>query len=152
RPLKGPGFAAGRVAFVNSTGALESVSGSTADCVRVDGSAGACGGGSASFVDGESPTGIVGGANTQFSVPATPDPPASLTVYRNGLLQKTGQDYSLSTQTLTFVSAAAPQPGDTLLAFYRVSADAVTPSQFPSPQVLCGGTGTATSGSVLTTI
>jgi hypothetical protein len=152
RPLKGPGYAAGRVAFVNGSGALESVAGSIADCVHVDGSAGPCGGGSASFVDGESPVGIVDGANTQFALSAVPDPPASLSAYRNGLLQKAGQDYTLSGQTLTFASAAAPQPGDTLLMFYRVTADEVTTSQFPSPQVLCSGTGTATSGSVLASI
>ena len=43
RPLKGPGYAAGRVALVNPLGSLESVSGSPADCVRVDGSSGPCG-------------------------------------------------------------------------------------------------------------
>ena len=44
RPLKGPGYAAGRLAFVNSTGAMETVTGTPTDCVRVDGSSGPCGG------------------------------------------------------------------------------------------------------------
>lgn len=152
RPLKGPGFAAGRVAFVNATGAIESVAGSTADCVRVDGSAGPCGGGSVSFVDGETLVGIADGSNTQFTLSALPDPPASLTVFRNGVLQKTGQDYTVNAQALTFVFTSVPQAGDTLLAFYRVLADEVTPTQFPSPQVLCSGTGAATNGASLVSI
>ena len=40
RPLKGPGYAAGRVAYVNPTGAIETVTGTPTDCVRVDGSSG----------------------------------------------------------------------------------------------------------------
>ncbi len=36
RPLKGPAYAGGRVAWVNPTGALETVTGSPSDCVRVE--------------------------------------------------------------------------------------------------------------------
>src|ERR1035437_5271 len=43
RPLKGAGLAAGRVAYVNPLGALDSVSGGPTDCVHVDGSSGPCG-------------------------------------------------------------------------------------------------------------
>ena len=57
RPLKGPGYAAGRVAVVDSTGALEGATGNASDCVRVDGSTGPCGGSPPSFVDGETPSG-----------------------------------------------------------------------------------------------
>ena len=122
RPIKGPGYAASRTAIVNSTGGLESASGNATDCVRVDGSSGPCGGGQgASFVDAESPSGIVDGANTQFTLSALPNPVSSLALYRNGLLQKVGQDYTLNAQILAFVSAATPQPGDTLLAWYRLS-------------------------------
>lgn len=122
RPIKGPGYAASRAAIVNATGGLESASGVETDCVRVDGSSGPCGGGQgASFVDAESPSGIVDGANTQFTLSALPNPASSLALYRNGLLQKVGQDYTLNGQTLAFVSAATPQPGDTLLAWYRLS-------------------------------
>ncbi len=40
RPLKGPAFAAGRVAVVDPTGMLGSVTGDASDCVHVDGSSG----------------------------------------------------------------------------------------------------------------
>jgi hypothetical protein len=153
RPLKGPGFAAGRVAIVNATGALESVTGAPTDCVRVDGSTGPCGETTPSFVDGDSPAGIVDGANTLFSLSATPDPASSLAVYRNGLLQKLGQDYTLANRSIQFVAAATPQPGDTLLASYRLTGgDAGAPVLFPNPQVLCSGTGAATNGMSLASI
>jgi hypothetical protein len=153
RPLKGPGFAAGRVAVVNPLGALESASGSPSDCVHVDGSSGPCGGSQPSFVDGDSPAGIVDGSNTYFALSAVPDPASSLAVYRNGMLQKTGQDYTLTGSTIQFVAAAAPQPGDTLLAGYRLPGTGLAePPTFPNPQVLCSGTGAATSGDSLTSM
>jgi hypothetical protein len=151
RPLKGPGYAAGRVAVVNPLGALESVTGSATDCVRVDGSSGPCGGLQPSFVDGDSPNGLVDGSNTSFTLSAVPDPASSLAVYRNGMLQKTGQDYTLTGSTIQFVAAAAPQPGDTLLAGYRLTgtgSDTGTTSVFPNPQVLCSGTGAATGNTL----
>ena len=43
RPLKAPGYANGRAAMVDSTGALDTVIGAPSDCVRVDGSSGPCG-------------------------------------------------------------------------------------------------------------
>ena len=43
RPLKAPGYANGRAAMVDSTGALDAVIGAPSDCVRVDGSSGPCG-------------------------------------------------------------------------------------------------------------
>jgi hypothetical protein len=153
RPLKGPGFAAGRTAVVDALGALESATGSATDCVHVDGSSGPCGGSQPSFVDGDSPAGIVDGSNTSFTLSDVPNPAASLAVYRNGMLQKTGQDYTATGSTIQFVTAAAPQPGDTLLASYRLSgADSGTPQIFASPQVLCSGTGAATSSTSLTSI
>jgi hypothetical protein len=155
RPLKGPGYAAGRVAVVNPLGALESVTGSATDCVRVDGSSGPCGGLQPSFVDGDSPNGLVDGSNTSFTLSAVPDPASSLAVYRNGVLQKTGQDYTLTGSTIQFVAAAAPQPGDTLLAGYRLTgtgSDTGTAPVFPNPQVLCSGTGAATGNTTLTSI
>ncbi len=153
RPVKGPGFAAGRVTVVNATGALESVAGSASDCVRVDGSAGPCGGQAPSFIDGDAPTGIVDGSNTVFTLSATPDPPSSLAVYRNGLLQKIAQDYTFGGRTVQFVAAAAPQPGDTLLASYRLTGtDTSVLQMFPNPQVLCSGTGAATVSTTLASI
>jgi hypothetical protein len=154
RPLKGPGYAAGRTAVVDALGALESASGSATDCVHVDGSSGPCGGTEPSFVDGDSPAGIVDGSNTSFTLSAVPDPASSLAVYRNGMLQKLVQDYTLTgASTIQFVAADAPQPGDTLLASYRLTGtDSGTPQIYTSPQVLCSGMGAATSGISLTSI
>ncbi|HEY1341256.1 MAG TPA: hypothetical protein VGF59_27290 [Bryobacteraceae bacterium] len=153
RPLKGPGFAAGRVAVVNPLGALESVSGIPTDCVRVDGSSGPCGAQPPSFVDADAPAGIVDGSNTLFTLSAIPDPVASLAVYRNGLLQKIGQDYTLNGSAIQFVAEAAPQAGDTLLASYRLSGgDSSAPLMYPSPQVLCSGTGAATGSVALASV
>jgi hypothetical protein len=153
RPLKGPGFAAGRVAVVNPLGALESASGSATDCVHVDGSSAPCGGAQPSFVDGDSPAGIVDGSNTSFTLSAVPDPASSLAVYRNGVLQKIVQDYTFTGGTVQFVAAAAPQPGDTLLASYRLTgAYPATPQMYPNPQVLCSGTGAATTAVSLASI
>jgi hypothetical protein len=149
RPLKGPGYAAGRVAWVNSTGALETVSGSPADCVRVDGTSGPCGGLQPSFTDEETPAGVVDGANAVFALAQTPDPVASLVVYRNGIRQKAGLDYTVSGNNLQFVAGATPQPGDTLLAGYRSGGSEGTAfasaSMYPSPQVLCSGLGAGTN-------
>jgi hypothetical protein len=152
RPTKAAGFAAGRVAFVNSQNQIDAVLGSPGDCVRVDGSSGPCGS-SASFIDADSPTGIVDGSNTWFSLTGTPQPAASVAVYRNGLLQTAGVDYTLAGRTIQFESASTPQPGDTLLASYRLGgAASASPILFPNPQVLCSGSGavinTQTFGSI----
>jgi hypothetical protein len=154
RPVKASSLAAGRVAFVDGLGALDSVDGNASDCVHVDGSSGPCGSGAAtSFVDGDSLTGIVDGSNGDFALSGTPAPATSLALYRNGILQKAGQDFSLSGAAVIFVAAAVPQPGDTLLASYRLAtSDFGAPQTFPAPQVLCGGTGSATSAVTLSSI
>jgi hypothetical protein len=155
RALKGAGFAAGRVAIVNSSGMLDSVTGASGDCVHVDGSSGPCGDSSTtpSFVDGDSPAGIVDGGNASFTLTSIPNPASSLAVYRNGLLQKLTQDYTFTGRTVTFVVAAVPQPGDTLLASYRLAGGAGGTAQFyPSTQVLCSGTGNFVSATQLTSM
>src|ERR1035438_2875589 len=63
RPLKGPAYAAGRVAFVDPTGALETVTGVSTDCVRVDGTSGPCGGTPPGFIDGDTLAGGGGGGH-----------------------------------------------------------------------------------------
>jgi hypothetical protein len=152
RPLKGPAYSAGRVAWVNSSGAVETVAGAPTDCVRVDGSSGPCGGILPNFVDNDSPGGIVDGANLLFTLTGAPNPAASLALYRNGILQKAGQDYSVTASQLTFLFTA-PQPGDTLLANYRLSGGAdITPQLYPNPQVLCSGLGGAINSGTLASI
>ena len=153
RPMKGPAFAPGRVAFVNPGGSIDSVSGDPSDCVRVDGSTGPCGSTSQppGFIDGDLPAGLVDGSNTVFTLSNIPSPAASLAVYRNGLLQKIGQDYTLDSSTLTFVAAATPQPGDTLLASYRVDSGGATGAApfYPAPQVVCSGTGASLTATTM---
>jgi hypothetical protein len=151
RPLKGPGYAAGRVAVVDALGALETVTGSPSDCVRVDGSSGPCGS-AASFVDHDSLTGIVDGSNVAFSVSGSPQPASSLAIYRNGMLLSAGVDYTANGSNITFVSAAAPQPGDTLLASYRLGTTTSTGQLFPSAQVLCSGTGAAVNAATFNSV
>ena len=153
RPLKGPAYAGGRVAYVNSNGAIDSVTGTPTDCVRVDGSSGPCGGTQPNFVDNDAPAGLVDGANTAFTLSGVPVPAASLTVYRNGMLQKQGQDFTLTGNQIQFFPAAAPQAGDTLVASYRLNGStADTPQLYPTPQVLCGGLGAATNTTTLASI
>ncbi|HMD72150.1 MAG TPA: hypothetical protein VKF41_12435 [Bryobacteraceae bacterium] len=153
RPVKGPNFASGSVAMVDGSGMLAAVSGNPADCVHVDGSSGSCGWSTASFMDGDTLSGLVDGTNTTFGLTAAPTPSTSLAVYRNGVLQKATQDYTLSGSTVTFLTASTPQPGDTLLASYRVPASDPTPTTtLTGPQVLCSGTGATTSSTTLTAI
>jgi len=146
RPMKSPGFTPGRAAVVDSSGMISTAAGDATDCIHVDGSSAPCGTqGAPAFVDGESPAGIVDGSNTVFGLSAVPDPSTSLAVYRNGMLQKIGQDYTLAGTTITFVSGATPQPGDTLLASYRLAETEDSGDMgYSAPQVLCSGAGQST--------
>jgi hypothetical protein len=156
RPLEGPAYAVGTVAMIDSTGLLEGVSGNVSDCVHVDGSSGPCGSGSAgtaspNFTDAEVPAGLVNGANVSYTVSTVPVPTSSLYLYRNGVLQKPGLDYNLSGNSIQFLTVSTPQPGDTLLASYRVT-PAGTSQGPPAPQILCAGMGTATSSTTLSSL
>jgi hypothetical protein len=119
RAVKGPGFSNSRTAIINDTGQIEGAVGTATDCVHVDGTSGTCGGSSFNFVDGESPGGVVDGSNLSFTLANTPFPATSLHLFRNGLMQKLGFDYTFSGVTIVFVTIATPQPGDTILAEYR---------------------------------
>jgi hypothetical protein len=155
RPLEGAAFTPSRAAIINALGSIDGATGNASDCLHVDGSSGACGSGggtSASFEDGDSPAGIVDGSNTTFTLSATPSPAGSLALYRNGIMQKATQDFTISGNTLTFVTADAPQPGDTLLASYRVAGTGGTGQSNPSPQVLCSGTGASTTAATMSSI
>jgi hypothetical protein len=155
RPLEGPAFTPSRAAVINSLGSIDGATGNASDCLHVDGSSGACGssgGTSASFMDGDSPGGIVDGSNTTFTLSETPSPSTSMALYRNGIRQKVTQDYTLSGSTVTFVTANAPQPGDTLLASYRLAGTGGTGQSNPAPQVLCSGTGASTTATSMSAI
>ena len=112
RPMKGPMFAPARAAIINKSGRIESAVGALDDCVLVDGSATMCG-----SQIGENPMGSVDGNNRVFTTTGFPAP-ATLQVFRNGMLMSMPVDYSLSGKLITFVAAQVPGPGDILRAFY----------------------------------
>jgi hypothetical protein len=123
RASKGASYAPLRTAVIDASGNLAGAPGNAADCVKVDGSSGACGTGgggpAGNFVDGETPAGTLDGVNVTFTLAQMPSPYASLKLYRNGIRLKLGADYTLAGATITFVPAATPQAGDLLLADYR---------------------------------
>ncbi|MCX6598321.1 MAG: hypothetical protein NTV70_18365 [Acidobacteria bacterium] len=138
RPVKGTPYTNGRTAVISSTGAIASASGNATDCVRVDGSTVACTpGGGPGFVDNEAPSGAVNGSNRVFTLASIPQPASSLTLYRNGVLQRNPNDFSVSGSTITFATAATPQTGDSILASYRLTVD-------PTPVGTAGGMLTGT--------
>lgn len=149
RVRKGASYTPGAAAVINAQGELIAASGNASDCVRVDGSSGPCGSGGGSgvfgtFVDGETPSGFINGSNSVFQLSQLPNPTSSLLLYRNGMLQKQGLDYSISSQTIAFISGAIPQSGDILLASYRTAGSGGTLTQ-----VLCTGQGGSTSAASL---
>jgi hypothetical protein len=80
------------------------------------------------FVDAETPGGTANGVNTAFTLAGTPSPAASLELYRNGVLQTTGIDYTLSGSVITFLAISVPKTGDVLQAFYRKAGSAPAPT------------------------
>ena len=74
------------------------------------------------YSDAEVPGGTVNGVNATFTLAAAPSPAVSLLLHRNGLLQTAGIDYTLSGNTITFLTGAIPQSTPTpdgLVAWYR---------------------------------
>jgi hypothetical protein len=151
RPVEGPGYMPSRTAVINSLGSVDGASGNPSDCVRVDGTSGACGtGGSGggpvvSFSDGEIPSGLVNGVNTSFTVMYAPAPASSLIVFRNGLRMSQAADYTLNGNTITFLTVATPQAGDLLSVSYRYADPNSSKGQMASTQVICSGSGQSTS-------
>jgi hypothetical protein len=123
RPTMGTGFAVSRAAVVNAIGSVDGAAGNLTDCLHVDGSSGVCGtiGGPTMFVDGEIPSGAVNGSNVAFTLASMPNPSASVALSRNGLLLKQGLDYTLSSNSILFLTGAVPQTGDTIMASYRLA-------------------------------
>jgi uncharacterized protein YoxC len=76
---------------------------------------------SAVFADGETPSGTMDGSNGTFTLAAAPAPAVSLQLYRNGLEQASGTDFSLSGSTITFLNGNFPKSTDIVQAFYRVT-------------------------------
>jgi len=119
RPSEGAGYLLGRVLVPDVNGDLSGLSGASDQCVRGDGSLGACGSNPV-FVDLETPNGTMNGSNAAFTLSMAPNPAASLLLFRNGLLQRAGVDFTLTGSSLSFQPGSVPQPGDLLQASYRV--------------------------------
>lgn len=168
RPLKGSAFGTGRVAIVDQTGAIDTVVGNSTDCVYVGGASGPCFDATQlpTYSDGETPGGVVDGSNTSFVLAAQPSPAQSLILFRNGMAQKQGFDYTLTGAVVQFASGAGPQPGDTLVAWYRLPSVAsqgggsllegglTSGPIFPTvnAQVICAAAGTQASLGTATTL
>jgi hypothetical protein len=151
---KGVGYALGRTAIVNGEGQIDGASGSLSDCMRVDGTAGPCGGSEGvypGFSDSEIPSGAINGSNTIFALAFAPSPAGSLGLYLNGLRLDPGVDFTLSSNTLTF-TGSIPQSGDLLLASYRYANPSNPLGSLTTPQVVCSSTGSFTAVSTLTQI
>ena len=121
RAVVGTGFGTSRSAVIDATGAIDAAVGNLGDCLHVDGTSGPCSTFSTTFIDGEVPAGTLDGSNTSFILANVPNPATSLALYRNGLLLRQGGDYTLASNTVTFLTGAVPQPNDIILASYRLS-------------------------------
>jgi hypothetical protein len=124
RPSEGPGFTISRAAIIDASGLIDGASGNATDCLYVDGSSGPCGATSTNtltFIDGETPGGTINGINATFTLANAPQPSSTLALFRDGLLQKQGLDYSLSNNTITFLGSNLPQLADVLTASYRIN-------------------------------
>jgi len=74
----------------------------------------------ADVITGETPSGLIDGANTTYTLANTPVA-GTVRVYLNGLRQEegSGKDYQISGDTITF--AVAPDSGDILLVDYFIT-------------------------------
>lgn len=81
----------------------------------------------ADFIVRETPSGTINGSNTTFGLASSPYAGGEM-LYLNGLLQEpgAGNDYTISGQTITFLTA--PATGDRLRAIYVRGAAPVTPN------------------------
>ena len=139
RPSKGANYSPNRAAIINGFGAVDAAIGSPADCLRVDGSTGPCGGGTTGstlrFVDGEHPAGAINGVNTAFKLTGEPSPALSLSLFRNGVLLRNGTDYTLSGASVLFAPGSAPSTGDRLDAWYRLASTSTADINFADAEV-----------------
>ncbi len=105
--------------FVDSASGELSVKKDTGSVISLEQGTGGPGSTFALFHDAETPTGAINGVNATFTLVTAPNPAASLELTRNGIVQESGVDYTVSTSVITFLAGAIPQTGDTLLAWYR---------------------------------
>lgn len=73
-------------------------------------------GGNISMVH-ETPGGTINGVNATFTLTQTP---STLLLFRNGVEQLLGTNYTLAGSTITFLAGYIPQTGDSLDSYYTV--------------------------------
>lgn len=69
-----------------------------------------------SYADAETPAGAIDGANRTYTLARVP---TGLMLFRNGVLQKVGVDFSIVGSTVTFIPEATPETNDVIVASYR---------------------------------
>jgi len=160
RPTQGAGYGIGRTAIINPSGQIDAAAGNLGDCMHVDGGSGACGTGTSGgsggilplYSDAETPGGTLNGINAAFTLLFTPSPVNSLILFRNGLLQTHGFDFTQAGNVVTFLAGSIPQAGDELTASYRYANPNNVLGTLTAAQVICSGAGNGTSAVVATTL
>jgi hypothetical protein len=107
---------------------------------RVDGN-------SASYNDALTPSGLINGSNTAFTLPSAPSPTQFLLLYLNGELQIQGSDYTLAGANITMAIAPQPTsggtPADWLAAWSRIDGDATGSASAEVPSGAIDGSNAA---------
>jgi len=67
----------------------------------------------------ETPTGVIDGANTEFTLSETPSGTAGVLVLLDGIMQYNGVDYSVTGDTITFTTA--PATGSSIFSYYNIT-------------------------------
>lgn len=108
----------------SAVGATELLIGTTGQVLTVSGGAAvwaAAAGNltSSNFVFNETPSGTINGSNAAFTLANTPTA-GTVRVYVDGVRMNPGgsNDYTISTNTITFNTGAIPQTGDIILCDY----------------------------------
>lgn len=80
------------------------------------------------WINNETPTGTIDGANATFNIAQVPSPTSSLLLTKNGQILYSGTGYTINGQTVTFQTGYIPQPasqgdavGDQLRAWYQIN-------------------------------
>jgi hypothetical protein len=72
----------------------------------------------------ETPSGTLNGVNAAFTLNYSPSLSTSVSLYRNGIRQKLGTDYTVSGKTISFAPGSIPGAGDLIVADYVTGATA----------------------------
>jgi hypothetical protein len=104
------------------------------------------------YSDAETPSGVINGLNTTFTLMFTPSPEASLELYLNGLFMEAGVDYQLAGNAIMFFVGSTPQPGDLLVANYRYANPNNPLGTLTSAQVVCSTTGSSMTSAILASL